>query len=111
VPAPDPHRPRGAAASIRARALVAPPQRAGGQAQYIERLRPEASGNRPASLRDWVLGNLASDLSIDVLSRRKLFVRRLYSTTGIFRKLLTLVESLRTVQVKTPTEREARSWN
>ena len=45
----------GAAASACARALVAPPQRAGGQAQYIERLVPESSGGELAPLRDWML--------------------------------------------------------
>jgi transcriptional regulator GlxA family with amidase domain len=44
-----------AAASACARALVAPPQRVGGQAQYIERLVPESSGGELAPLRDWML--------------------------------------------------------
>ena len=48
-----------AAANTRARALVAPPQRQGGQAQFVERLRPEASGDQLGPLRDWMLENLA----------------------------------------------------
>lgn len=76
-----------AAANTRARALVAPPQRAGGQAQYIERLRPEASGGRLAPLRNWMLGNLANDLSVDVLAERahmsrRTLIRRFREETG-----------------------------
>src|SRR5207302_1279142 len=37
-----------AAANTRARGLVAPPQRQGWQAQFIERLMPDASGDQPA---------------------------------------------------------------
>ncbi|HEY3189539.1 MAG TPA: DJ-1/PfpI family protein [Solirubrobacteraceae bacterium] len=37
-----------AAANTRARALVAPPQRQGGQAQFIERLRPEDDAPSPS---------------------------------------------------------------
>lgn len=44
-----------AAANTRARALVAPPRRQGGQAQFVERLRPEASGDELGPLRDWML--------------------------------------------------------
>ncbi len=76
-----------AAANTRARALVAPPQRAGGQAQYIERLRPQASGDRLAPLRDWMLANLASDLSTDALAKhahmsRRTLIRRFREETG-----------------------------
>src|SRR5207253_5575414 len=67
--------------------LVAPPQRAGGQAQYIERLRPQASGDRLAPLRDWMLANLASDLSTDALAKhahmsRRTLIRRFREETG-----------------------------
>jgi transcriptional regulator GlxA family with amidase domain len=76
-----------AAANSRARALVAPPQRAGGQSQYIERLRPEASGSRLGPLRDWMLASLASDLSIDALAKhahmsRRTLIRRFREETG-----------------------------
>src|SRR6266705_3914891 len=76
-----------AAANTRARALVAPPQRAGGQAQYIERLRPKASADRLAPLRDWMLANLASDLSTDALAKhahmsRRTLIRRFREETG-----------------------------
>src|SRR4029077_13687232 len=59
-----------AAANTRARALVAPPQRQGGQAQYIERLRPDASGHQLAPLRDWMLERLALPLDLDTLAER-----------------------------------------
>jgi transcriptional regulator GlxA family with amidase domain len=76
-----------AAANARARALVAPPQRAGGQAQYIERLLPEPSGGELAPLRDWMLENLAQPLSIDALAEhahtsRRTLIRRFREETG-----------------------------
>ena len=57
-----------AAANTRARALVAPPQRQGGQAQFVERLRPEASGDQLGPLRDWMLENLDTSASTSTRS-------------------------------------------
>ena len=54
-----------AAANRRARALVAPPQRAGGQAQYVERLLPDASGDQLAPLRTWLLSHLTEPIGLD----------------------------------------------
>ena len=76
-----------AAANSRARFLVAPPRRTGGQAQYIDRLRAEAHGDHLADLRNWMLENLAQDLSIDALAERahmsrRTFVRRFREETG-----------------------------
>jgi transcriptional regulator GlxA family with amidase domain len=76
-----------AAANTCARALVAPPRRTGGQAQFIERLRPEATGDQLTPLRDWMLGNLADDLAIDVLATRahmsrRTLIRRFREETG-----------------------------
>jgi transcriptional regulator GlxA family with amidase domain len=76
-----------AAANACARVLVAPPQRAGGQAQYIERLVPKSSGSELAPLRDWMLENLAQPLSIDALAERahmsrRTLVRRFREETG-----------------------------
>src|SRR6478735_6206809 len=77
-----------AAANSRARALVAPPQRQGGQAQFVERLRPEASGDQLAALRDWMLENLALPLDLDTLARRahmsrRTLTRRFREETGL----------------------------
>jgi transcriptional regulator GlxA family with amidase domain len=59
-----------AAANTRARGLVAPPQRQGGQAQFIERLMPDASGDQLGPLRDWMLENLAFPLDLGTLATR-----------------------------------------
>jgi transcriptional regulator GlxA family with amidase domain len=63
-----------AAANTRARGLVAPPQRQGGQAQFIERLMPDPSGDQLGPLRDWMLENLALPLDgrvSDGMARRR----------------------------------------
>ncbi|MFF8772965.1 GlxA family transcriptional regulator [Kitasatospora sp. NPDC015120] len=75
-----------AAANARARALVAPPQRPGGQAQFIERFRPAARGEDLAPLRAWMLGNLAHRHSVDELAHRahmsrRTFIRRFQQET------------------------------
>ena len=76
-----------AAANSRARALVAPPQRAGGQAQYVERLLPDASGDQLAPLRTWLLGHLAEPTDLDAIAAsagmsRRTLVRRFREETG-----------------------------
>ncbi|MFK3677272.1 GlxA family transcriptional regulator [Microbacterium sp. NPDC090218] len=53
-----------------ARRIVAPPHRAGGQAQFIERPVPEGGGDRVADAMRWSAANLEADLSIDVLATR-----------------------------------------
>ncbi|KJY28007.1 helix-turn-helix domain-containing protein, partial [Streptomyces sp. NRRL S-495] len=75
-----------AAANARARALVAPPQRPGGQAQFFERLRPDARGDELAAVRAWMLDNLAHRQSVDELARRahmsrRTFIRRFQQET------------------------------
>ena len=77
-----------AAANTRARALVAPPQRQGGQAQFIERLLPEASSDHLGPLRDWMLENLARPHDLDTLARRahmsrRTLTRRFREETGV----------------------------
>lgn len=76
-----------AAANTRARDLVAPPRRQGGQAQFIERFRPEARGDELAPLREWMLDNLAAPLTVDDLAEhahmsRRTFIRRFREETG-----------------------------
>ncbi|GAA1942918.1 GlxA family transcriptional regulator [Kitasatospora viridis] len=75
-----------AAANTRARALVAPPQRAGGQAQFIERFRPPAHGAELAAVRAWMLDHLARPQSVDELAERahmsrRTFIRRFQQET------------------------------
>ena len=77
-----------AAANTRARYLVAPPQRQGGQAQYIERLRADASGDDLGPLREWMMDNLARPLDLDTLARqanmsRRTITRRFREETGV----------------------------
>ncbi|MFE6871251.1 GlxA family transcriptional regulator [Kitasatospora sp. NPDC057692] len=75
-----------AVANNRARALVAPPQRPGDQAQFVERFRPVDRGAELAPVRAWMLGNLAERHSVDDLARRahmsrRTFIRRFQQET------------------------------
>jgi len=77
-----------AAANNRARALVAPPQRQGDQAQFVERLRPEASSDQLGPLCGWMLENLALPYGLDTLARRahmsrRTLTRRFRQETGV----------------------------
>src|SRR6478736_9435907 len=78
-----------AAANTCARYLVAPPQRHGGQAQYVERLvRSAANGNELDSLREWMRENLALPLDLDLLAQRahmsrRTLTRRFREETGV----------------------------
>ncbi|MCG6499853.1 GlxA family transcriptional regulator [Kitasatospora sp. A2-31] len=76
-----------AAANARARSLVAPPQRPGGQAQFVERFRPASRGEDLAPVRAWMLDNLAQRQSVDELAQRahmsrRTFIRRFQQETG-----------------------------
>lgn len=76
-----------AAANAIARRMVVPPQRDGGQAQYIALPIPEHEADSLAGLLDWALEHLAGDLSVDALARRALmsprtFARRFRDETG-----------------------------
>jgi len=77
-----------AAANERARALVAPPRRPGGQAQFVARLRPADTGDTLALVREWMLDNLAQRHTLDELSHRahmsrRTFIRRFHLETGL----------------------------
>ena len=81
-----------AAANTCARYLVAPPQRHGGQAQYVERLvraeESERNGNELDSLREWMRENLALPLDLDMLAQRvhmsrRTLTRRFREETGV----------------------------
>jgi transcriptional regulator GlxA family with amidase domain len=77
-----------AAANEWARALVAPPRRSGGQAQFVARLRPADTGDTLAPVREWMLGNLAQRHTLDELAHRahlsrRTFIRRFHQETGL----------------------------
>jgi transcriptional regulator GlxA family with amidase domain len=77
-----------AAAHSEARMLVAPPQRQGGQAQYVEQLRPEATGDHLGPLRDWMVENLTLPIDLDMLAAqanvsRRTLTRRFREETGV----------------------------
>jgi transcriptional regulator GlxA family with amidase domain len=76
-----------AAANARARALVAPPRRSGGQAQFVERFRPTASGEELAPVRAWMLEHLTRHQTLDELAHRahmsrRTFIRRFHQEAG-----------------------------
>ncbi|MFD3519879.1 GlxA family transcriptional regulator [Streptomyces sp. NPDC058653] len=71
-----------------ARRCVVPPYRDGGQAQYIERPLPPASGAGTGPTRDWALQRLELPLSLDELAAHaamstRTFARRFQEETGL----------------------------
>lgn len=76
-----------AAANERARGLVAAPHRAGGQAQYIDRVVPATAGGSLDDLRCWLLEHLEEPQSLDQMARRvgmsrRTLIRRFQEETG-----------------------------
>ncbi|TXK16272.1 helix-turn-helix domain-containing protein [Homoserinibacter sp. GY 40078] len=76
-----------AATNVIARRMVVPPQRDGGQSQFIPTPVPEIRADTFAVVMDWMLENLHEDLTIDQLARRALmssrtFARRFRAETG-----------------------------
>jgi transcriptional regulator GlxA family with amidase domain len=76
-----------AVASAVARRMVVPPQRDGGQAQYIARAVPECDAETLGPLQEWIVANLAEELDVESLARRSLmsprtFARRFRAETG-----------------------------
>lgn len=70
-----------------ARRMVVPPQRDGGQAQFIARPLPETSSLSLAPVTDWMLENLRLDLPVDQLAARahmspRTFARRFKADHG-----------------------------
>ncbi len=70
-----------------ARRMVVPPQRDGGQAQYIQRPLPEVSSLSLAPVTDWMLENLRADLTVDQLAAKahmsaRTFARRFKADYG-----------------------------
>lgn len=70
-----------------ARRMVVPPQRDGGQRQYVEQPVPECSGHSMEPVLTWMLGNLTDDNSVADLARmasmsERTFARRFVAETG-----------------------------
>ncbi|MEQ1735571.1 MAG: helix-turn-helix domain-containing protein [Rhodoglobus sp.] len=76
-----------AATNVIARRMVVPPQRDGGQSQYIDNPIAECKSDSFALVTEWMLQHLADDLTVDQLARRALmssrtFARRFRAETG-----------------------------
>ena len=76
-----------AVASTIARRMVVPPQRDGGQRQYVESPVPEVGADTLQPVLEWALEHLDRDLSVPALARRALmsertFARRFRAETG-----------------------------
>ncbi|MFC5503377.1 GlxA family transcriptional regulator [Lysinimonas soli] len=67
------------ATNVIARRMVVPPQRDGGQSQYIESPIPECRTDSLAGVTDWMLANLDQDLTVDQLARRALMSPRTFA--------------------------------
>ena len=70
-----------------ARRMVVPPQRDGGQAQYIDRPLPVAQTDSLVAVTDWAIGNLREELTVDQLATRahmspRTFARRFKAEHG-----------------------------
>ena len=75
------------AANTIARRMVVPPQRDGGQAQFIDHPLPEVASLSLSAVTDWMLENLALDLTVDQLAARahmspRTFARRFKADHG-----------------------------
>lgn len=76
-----------AVVNVIARRMVVPPQRDGGQRQYVEQPVPQCSADGLAPTLDWVLAHLDVDHSVADLARRarmsdRSFARRFVAETG-----------------------------
>lgn len=76
-----------AVASTVARRMVVPPQRDGGQAQFIARAVPDCDADTLGPLLGWIVEHLDEDLSVETLARRshmsaRTFARRFREETG-----------------------------
>jgi transcriptional regulator GlxA family with amidase domain len=68
-----------AAANVIARRMVIPPQRDGGQAQYIPSPVQEHGADSLAGVTEWMLDNLSADLDIEQMARRALMSSRTFA--------------------------------
>jgi transcriptional regulator GlxA family with amidase domain len=68
-----------AATNVIARRMVVPPQRDGGQSQYIQSPVSPVCADSFASVADWMLQNLNEDLTVDQLARKALMSSRTFA--------------------------------
>jgi transcriptional regulator GlxA family with amidase domain len=68
-----------AATNVIARRMVVPPQRDGGQSQYIETPIKVDCADSFAAVTDWMVQNLAEELTVDQLARRALMSSRTFA--------------------------------
>ena len=68
-----------AAANVIARRMVIAPQRDGGQAQYIPTLVQQDCSDSLAMVCEWMLDNMAEDLTVDRLARKALMSSRTFA--------------------------------
>ncbi|PJJ61719.1 GlxA family transcriptional regulator [Compostimonas suwonensis] len=68
-----------AAANVIARRMVIPPQRDGGQSQYIVAPVPVQRSDSFAAVTEWMLEHLGHDLTVDQLARKALMSSRTFA--------------------------------
>ncbi|MFI7676220.1 helix-turn-helix domain-containing protein [Actinophytocola sp. NPDC049390] len=92
-------------ANLIARRMVVPPQRDGGQRQYVELPVPECTADSLSPLLTWMLDNLRTDHTVAELARQarmseRTFARRFVAETGTTpNKWLTMQRVLRARQL------------
>ncbi|HZK59728.1 MAG TPA: helix-turn-helix domain-containing protein [Cryobacterium sp.] len=68
-----------AAANVIARRMVVPPQRDGGQSQFIQAPMAEHRSDSFAAVTEWMLQHLDEELTVDRLARRSLMSSRTFA--------------------------------
>ena len=68
-----------AATNVVARRMVVPPQRDGGQSQYINSPVAEATSDSFAAVAEWMLENVGENLTVDQLARKALMSSRTFA--------------------------------
>jgi len=92
-------------ANVIARRMVVPPQRDGGQRQYVELPIPECTADSLSPILTWMLGNLKTEHTVAELARNaqmseRTFARRFVAETGTTpNKWLTMQRVLRARQL------------
>ena len=93
-----------------ARRMVVPPQRDGGQRQFVQQPVPECAADGLAPVLDWVLENLRDEHTVSELARRarmsdRSFARRFVAETGTTpHRWLTLQRVLRAQRLLEDTD-------